>query len=469
MAEGYRVVFSGKLRDGVEPERARVALMKAFQIGEDQAKSILRGGEREIKKGLSEEKAARYLEVLTKVGMVARVVAPESTVESNATETVVLSPMEETMVITASPSGGSEIGMGADTGSSSSSDRGEVTRHPFRFTGQGGEYFKIWIVNVLLTILTLGIYSAWAKVRNNRYFYGNTHVAGGSFEYLAQPLAILKGRIIAVLLFLAYSFAGNFDPILGLVAALALLGGMPWLIYRSLAFRNRNTALRNIRFGFDGGYGGAAAAFLLWPFLGVLSFGLLLPYAIYKQDRYIVGNSRYGSTPFEFNARIKSYYKMFGGMLVIFIGGGLGVNLLFWTIGFNLPMPEEGAALPPETALAMTVAFIGILLVYLLAFAYFAARRHNIVYGAAALSDHGFEANMAPVRLAWIQISNWAATLATLGLARPWARVRLARYKAECLTLIAAGSLDAFIAAEEESVNAMGEEMGEAFDFDFGL
>ena len=56
---------------------------------------------------------------------------------------------------------------------------------PFEFRGNGGEYFKIWIVNVLLTLITLGIYSAWATVRNNRYFYSNTFVNDVSFDYLA--------------------------------------------------------------------------------------------------------------------------------------------------------------------------------------------------------------------------------------------------------------------------------------------
>src|SRR5258707_6333866 len=45
---------------------------------------------------------------------------------------------------------------------------------PLRFTGRAGEYFRIWIVNICLSIVTLGIYSAWAKVRRKRYFYGNT-------------------------------------------------------------------------------------------------------------------------------------------------------------------------------------------------------------------------------------------------------------------------------------------------------
>lgn len=42
---------------------------------------------------------------------------------------------------------------------------------PIEFTGTAGEYFGIWIVNILLTIVTVGFYSAWAKVRRKRYFY----------------------------------------------------------------------------------------------------------------------------------------------------------------------------------------------------------------------------------------------------------------------------------------------------------
>ena len=75
---------------------------------------------------------------------------------------------------------------------------------PFTFSGKASEYFSIWIVNVCLTIITLGIYSAWAKVRNNQYFYGNTQIDGASFQYLADPIKILKGRIIAFIAFVAY-------------------------------------------------------------------------------------------------------------------------------------------------------------------------------------------------------------------------------------------------------------------------
>src|ERR1700739_359859 len=77
---------------------------------------------------------------------------------------------------------------------------------PGRFHGSGGESFRIWIVNLLLTIVTLGIYSAWAKVRRQQYFYRNTELAGSSFEYHGQPLSILKGRIVAIGLLLIYKY-----------------------------------------------------------------------------------------------------------------------------------------------------------------------------------------------------------------------------------------------------------------------
>ena len=94
---------------------------------------------------------------------------------------------------------------------------------PFKFHGKSGEYFRIWIVNVVLSILTLGIYSAWAKVRNKRYFYSNTELDGSTFEYLANPIAILKGRLLALGVFAVYLVTVWFFPLSELVFVLAFI------------------------------------------------------------------------------------------------------------------------------------------------------------------------------------------------------------------------------------------------------
>ena len=72
-----------------------------------------------------------------------------------------------------------------------------------RFTGSGWEYFRIWVTNTALTLLTLGVFSAWATVRTRRYLYGNTWLGDSAFNYTARPWTILIGRIIVVGLLIA--------------------------------------------------------------------------------------------------------------------------------------------------------------------------------------------------------------------------------------------------------------------------
>ncbi len=132
-----------------------------------------------------------------------------------------------------------------------------------RFSGSGAEYFRIWIVNLALIIVTLGVYSAWAKVRRLQYFYRNTQLAGSGFDYHGKPTAILKGRIIAFVLVGGANLAFNYSPVIGLVVFIPLGAVLPWLLVRSFKFRMQNTSWRGLRFGFRGTVAGAYKAFLL--------------------------------------------------------------------------------------------------------------------------------------------------------------------------------------------------------------
>jgi uncharacterized membrane protein YjgN (DUF898 family) len=92
----------------------------------------------------------------------------------------------------------------------------------FRFHGTASEYFGIWIVNILLTIVTLGLYSPWAKVRRLRYFYGNTEFVQRRFDFTGVPVKILMGRLIALGLYFAISIASNLSTTATLVGLLIL-------------------------------------------------------------------------------------------------------------------------------------------------------------------------------------------------------------------------------------------------------
>ncbi|MDR2244551.1 MAG: DUF898 domain-containing protein [Burkholderiales bacterium] len=137
-----------------------------------------------------------------------------------------------------------------------------ATENRLQFVGSGSEYFRIWIVNLLLSILTLGIYSAWAKVRREQYFHRNTLLDGSGFDYHGNPVSILKGRIIAVGLLAILLFTEKLAPAYYFLVLLLFSPLIPWLLIRSFIFRARNTSFRGLHFDFRGTYKVFCKAFL---------------------------------------------------------------------------------------------------------------------------------------------------------------------------------------------------------------
>lgn len=143
------------------------------------------------------------------------------------------------------------------------------------FHGSGSEYFRIWVVNLLLTIVTLGFYTPWAKVRTNRYFYAQTELAGSRFEYHAKPIDLLKGYLIFFGAFLLYGFLSSAVPATGPVFILIAMAAAPWLIAASMRFRLNATSYRGIRFAFHGSAKKAYKLFGLYVVLAGLPIFLI--------------------------------------------------------------------------------------------------------------------------------------------------------------------------------------------------
>ncbi len=318
----------------------------------------------------------------------------------------------------------------------------------FEFRGDGMEYFKIWIVNILLTIVTLGIYSAWAKVRNNRYFYSNLYVDNDNFRYLADPITILKGRLIALTALIAYYVASIFLPIVAIVLAIALFFAVPYFINQSVAFTNRMSSYKNIQFRFKGSYGQAFMVVYIWPILGMLTLGILYPLALLKANEYFVRNSAYGTSHFDFNATYKDYGMIFLTVLGIAIVVGAPIAILTYFV----------PAISVISPLVFIVMYFALIVYVIVSFT-------NLFYASLSLVEHKFEANLTVPAQAKVILINLLLTIVTFGLYLPAAKVRMTKYICSCLTLHASGSLDNFSAAEKESISALGEEFGQVFDF----
>lgn len=340
------------------------------------------------------------------------------------------------------------------------------TEHRFEFAGDAREYFRIWVVNLALSIVTLGIFSAWAKVRSERYFYGNTRLAGEPFEYLAKPWPILKGRIVAAILFGTYVLAGHFGWKLQLGAAAAIALLTPWLIVRGAAFRARYSAWRGINFRFVPDYYEAYIRYLLLYFLMIISLGLLYPYIKAKQKAFFIEQHRYGGMRFTFRATPGQFYPPY--LIAWGVVGGVMFALSF-IIGMvtALVMSKgEGNTIPAWFAYAYIVPLYGS---YFVVWAFLAAALGNLVYNHTDLGEHRFRSTLKGWQLLKIYALNTVAILASAGLMIPWAKIRLARYRAESLTLLAAGDLADFRAESRADVDATAAEMDGLFDIDIGL
>lgn len=191
-----------------------------------------------------------------------------------------------------------------------------------KFTGKASEYFGIWIVNLLLSILTLGIYSAWAKVRRKKYFYHNTQIDNIGFDYHANPINILKGRIVAFMLFIAYAFGGELNFFIPIVAVIVFFLALPWLVVRASLFNARNSSHRGLRFDFVGKVGEAALIYILLPIVTLFSLYLAWPFMDHQRNKFMVNNHKFGMSQFDFKAKVSSFYKVYAIVLIVplFIG-----------------------------------------------------------------------------------------------------------------------------------------------------
>lgn len=377
------------------------------------------------------------------------------------------------------------------------SAKSAINNKPFEFTGKGGEFFAIWIVNVALTILTLGIYSAWAKVRTHQYFYGNTLLDGVSFRYTANPVQILKGRLIAFAVFMAYYVSSTMSPIIAGGALIILMLLVPAFLVMSMSFRLRNSEYRNVRFNFDksfktaykvfaipvivvGAYifllgllenGMAAnpegqAFFPIAIFVLVIAMALMFPWWEYMITRFKVVHAKYGSSGFTFSASTKNYYglylKMYGLMILIF-------GLIALSVALLIPLMNSGG--DSEGMKAIMSLFIVLLVfpAYLWVFAYLQAKRTNLLYNNLHLNDNKVKSELKTGYMFYLYITNTLAIMLSLGLLMPWAKVRTARYRASVTSVDVTGDLGQFTAMQAEKQSALGEEMGEMFDMDLGF
>ena len=370
-----------------------------------------------------------------------------------------------------------------------------------RFTGSGSEYFRIWAVNLLLILVTLGLYLPFAKARRIRYFYANTLIDGQALSFHGDAWKMFRGFLLLVVLMAAYSGAGHLSSTAAFVAFLILCAVWPALWRASLQFRLGNTSWRGLRMRFDGGLPDAylacaptylptialvAAGTLLAPeaqaavrpwsaalvlnIAGALGILLLTPWSLALFKRYQHNGYRIAAQHARVTLPVARVYLLALktlGVALVPIAGGVVLLMLFGSLARTM-------AAGPDRALGMLIFGIAALVAYLFVFAavmpYGAARLQNLVWNGTRSEALGFRSTLRFWALFVLTLKNWLLTLLTLGLYRPFAAVATARLRLEAVRIGCDDDpADWVMAAAAGHADATGEVAGDFFGIDMGL
>ncbi|EAQ5739576.1 DUF898 domain-containing protein [Salmonella enterica subsp. enterica] len=124
--------------------------------------------------------------------------------------------------------------------------------HTLVFTGKGGKYFVICLVNFLLTCITLGIYAPWAMVKCRRYIYTNMTLNNQPFAYKATGGALFISVLLVFIIYIvSLSLIEHGHPGLGFTLFGLLIAIIPFMAVKGLQYQAMMTSLNGVHFGFQ--------------------------------------------------------------------------------------------------------------------------------------------------------------------------------------------------------------------------
>src|SRR6266498_5425145 len=313
----------------------------------------------------------------------------------------------------------------------------DVVRRP-SFHGSGGTLLGIHVVNVLLILVTLGVYYFWAKTRVRRYLFSQTQFEADRFAYHGTAKELLLGFLKAFVVFLfpiivllgVRDWPGvdaNIKAVAASLASILFFIFTPVAVVGSRRYRLSRTSWRGIRFSFRGKAWHFIRIFIKGYFLTGLTFGLYFPVYLTRRQAFMVSNSYFGNERFDFDGRGRELFRAF-------------------VLAILLTLPTLG-----------------------LCWIWFLARKRRFFWDHTRFGPAArFRSTVTGGALLGLYVVNRLLLLLTLGLAWPWVRVRSIRFAFRYLAL--EGPVDfERIQQQAQLASATGEGLAGFLDTGFDL
>jgi uncharacterized membrane protein YjgN (DUF898 family) len=391
-------------------------------------------------------------------------------------------------------------------------------------------------LNVLLAVVTLGIYQFWGRTEVRRRIWSSVHIADEPLAYTGTGKELFLGFLIVfgvvLLPTLAISIGGllAFGPNspgyaatqMVMAVVFLFLGGVA--IYRARRYRLSRTNWRGIRGSLEGsswGYGWTSFwTAMIVPVLAVSALGalffvvtsnsgtraptlpvssqvsmfllqygrwvvvayiaaillwlLLVPWRTTKLQRIITNDMAFGSRPFSFNGSARPLYLRFIarwiGVLLLAVVTPAIIYVWLGAERASVVFAPRSPGAPPTTL--STRETLGILAILAIAFilysvitAWYKAAESRYYASVTSYEGQSFSLSITAWGLIGLFIINALITIVSLGILRPVAMARTAKYFTENLALT--GPIDVrAIAQSQAAMSKTGEGLAQAFDVD---
>lgn len=330
------------------------------------------------------------------------------------------------------------------------------------FQGTAPEYYKIWFVNLMFSILSLGIYSAWAKIRKQKYLYSHTYLNKENFDYHAKPIQVLKGRAIIFGIYLCFMFLSKYNPEYTQVLILIGFLLLPWFVVRVMTFKLRNTSYQNIRFGFNLNYKGSYAVQIKSVLANIFSLGLASLWGMNLVIKFIAENSRFGKTNFIYFGTSKPLYRALVRSILATLFMAAVLSSIAFMVNLIFTIPKDALVILP----ALIMAFA-----YIFMFSHMQSAFHNNKFNHLRVGPINFRGTSTGLSFFYLNLGNFLIILFSLGLAYPVVTLRNHRFKIENTRLRVRKDIgfDGFAADNRLPLGATSEAAGDFWDIDIGV
>lgn len=299
----------------------------------------------------------------------------------------------------------------------------------FRFHGSWQEFASIAFPNLLLSIVTLGIYRFWATTREREYLWGQTEFIDERLEWTGRGMELFIGFImvffliglpIIIIQLISQGLIFRGESILALATTLVMILVLFYLTgvayFRALRYRLSRTYWRGIRGGSDDPGFQYGLSYMWKTFVGWLPIFLLVPWSMIElwNDRWNAmsfGPHRFSATA-EWKPLMRRYLLFYLVPFLLFIGGVImGISMA--ASGGADSLGSTGAAVG---AVFVVVAVLSIYIILPLAALAFYSKYFRLAVGGLRLHSLEFEFRARAADWILFFLANIAIVVCTLGI-----------------------------------------------------